>query len=84
MLIHFVLEIHIEGSNRDEDYVDFKRQDYLGLTNLGATCYFNSLVQQLYHTKFSKLLLERSEIALDEMDEMNESSNMRELKKIFM
>ena len=48
------------------------------MRNLGATCYINSLLQQLYHTIFPKLIIEE-----DTFD--NESEvKMLELKKIFV
>lgn len=32
------------------------------MRNLGATCYINSLLQQLYHTIFPKLIIEEDTI----------------------
>ncbi len=48
------------------------------MRNLGATCYINSLLQQLYHTIFPKLIIEE-----DTIDNENEVK-MLELKKIFV
>ena len=58
-MVYKIIQIEVKERNKDEDYLDFRSQDYIGLTNLGATCYLNSLIQQLYHTKFSQLLLQK-------------------------
>jgi ubiquitin C-terminal hydrolase len=54
-----VLRIEVKEKSKEDEYVDFRNQVYIGLVNLGSTCYINALLQQLYHTKFSKLLLEK-------------------------
>ncbi|KAJ3444570.1 ubiquitin carboxyl-terminal hydrolase [Anaeramoeba flamelloides] len=49
--------------------------DYIGLVNLGATCYMNSLLQQLFHTpEFRKSLLMIEEKLID--DENNNQQSM--------
>lgn len=58
-MIEEVLKIEVKERNREEDYEDFRNQKYIGLRNLGSTCYINSLLQQIYHTKFPKMLLEK-------------------------
>ena len=45
-----------------------------GLTNLGATCYMNSILQQLYHTQPFREMILRSEF---------ESDDQKELQKLF-
>jgi uncharacterized UBP type Zn finger protein len=36
---------------------EFRTTEFIGMKNMGATCYINSLIQQFYHTIFPKLLL---------------------------
>jgi hypothetical protein len=36
---------------------DIRNTKFIGMRNLGATCYINSLIQQLYHTSFPAILL---------------------------
>ena len=44
-----------KGSNEVEG--EIRSSQFIGIRNLGATCYINSLIQQLYHTSFPSLLL---------------------------
>jgi uncharacterized UBP type Zn finger protein len=48
------------------------------MKNLGATCYINSLIQQLYHTAFPKMLLE------EDTNSNNDSIKLLEFKKLFV
>jgi ubiquitin C-terminal hydrolase len=48
------------------------------MKNLGATCYINSLIQQLYHTIFPKMLIE------DDSNNHNERIKLLEFKKLFV
>jgi ubiquitin C-terminal hydrolase len=77
-LIQGILKIEVEERQKDDDYVDFRSQDYIGLVNLGATCYINSLLQQLYHTKFSRCVVERGDKPEEQV------YKMRDLKTIFL
>jgi hypothetical protein len=47
---------HCKGLEKEEG--EFRTTEFIGMKNLGATCYINSLLQQLYHTVFPKLLLD--------------------------
>ena len=43
--------------NHDHDNIEFKKNQFVGIQNLGCTCYINSLTQQLYHTQLPYKLL---------------------------
>lgn len=61
----------------DEKEGDIRSGQFVGIKNLGATCYINSLLQQLYHTNFPKYLLEQD-------NQPNPKQlKMLQLKKIF-
>lgn len=47
------MAIKIKKRDPDESYIDFRKDEHVGLRNLAATCYINSVLQQIYHTKFS-------------------------------
>ena len=47
-----------KDSNEVEGDIRSSNKEFIGIRNLGATCYVNSLLQQLYHTSFPALLLE--------------------------
>lgn len=66
--------IDIKPKDRNQDYVDFRTTEFIGINNMGATCYINSLLQQIYHTQFSQLFLEIEE----------ETLCLKELKTAFM
>lgn len=52
-----VLKFGVEKRNRDNDAIDFRKNEFVGIQNLGCTCYINSLIQQLYHTRLPYKLL---------------------------
>ena len=43
----------VESIKNYDMNIELKENKFIGLTNLGTTCYVNSLIQQIYHTKFS-------------------------------
>ncbi|KAJ3444615.1 ubiquitin carboxyl-terminal hydrolase faf-y-related [Anaeramoeba flamelloides] len=81
LLYKFQNEIEIPPKKKTEKKQSYHYQmrkskvDYIGLVNLGATCYMNSLLQQLFHTpEFRKSLLMIEEKLID--DENNNQQSM--------
>jgi ubiquitin C-terminal hydrolase len=67
-----------KDSNEVEGEIRSRNLEFNGIKNLGATCYINSLIQQLYHTAFPAILLE------DENDPSSKDDiKLLQLKKIF-
>lgn len=67
-----------KDSNEVEGEIRSSNLEFNGIKNLGATCYINSLIQQLYHTAFPAILLE------DENDPSSKDDiKLLQLKKIF-
>ena len=77
--INKISNIKIKERDVDENYIDFRKDEYVGLRNLAATCYINSVLQQIYHTKFAQLFLEK-----DIDNDAEGFVDVEELKKIFM
>lgn len=52
-VLNFLTSVYIKGDFKINDYqmMEVRTQDYIGLKNLGCTCYANSLFQQLFHNK---------------------------------
>ena len=61
----------------DEKEGEIRSVEFVGIKNLGATCYINSLMQQLYHTTFPTYLLEQDNQPADQ------PIKLLQLKKIF-
>lgn len=75
--IRFLLK-GFKDTNEVEGEIRNKNHQFIGIKNLGATCYINSLIQQLYHTAFPALLLED-----DNDPSVKEEIKLLQLKKIF-
>ena len=56
-IIDKLIKFEVVQRNHDNDTIDFRRDGFVGIQNLGCTCYINSLIQQLYHTKLPYKLL---------------------------
>ena len=70
-------------SNWYYDSVDFDRQDnnngYVGLMNQGATCYMNSILQQLYHIpSFRNAILYNNDDEEEEEDDDDDDDEKEE------
>lgn len=76
MIIHSIRQIMKGFKDTNEVQGEFRNTEFIGIRNLGATCYINSLIQQLYHTSFPTILLE------DDNDSAN-GIKLLQLKKIF-
>lgn len=66
-----------KDSNEVEGEIRTNNVEFIGIKNLGATCYINSLIQQLYHTALPGLLLE------DDNEPSDNPIKLFQLKKMF-
>ena len=72
-----VRQLMSDFRDSDEKEGEIRSGEFVGIKNLGATCYINSLMQQLYHTTFPTYLLEQDNQPADQ------PIKLLQLKKIF-
>src|SRR3990167_4338007 len=67
------------------NYVDYRRNSsYIGIRNLGSTCYANSLLQQFFHNRRIREFIHKLPININEpMDSMSGNGVLRELMLLF-
>ena len=56
---------------------------YVGLTNLGATCYMASCMQQLYMIPQARAVILKSELLAEKMQLGNSDSTLQEMQRMF-
>jgi ubiquitin C-terminal hydrolase len=65
--------------------VDYRQQNsFIGIRNLGSTCYANSLLQQFFHNRRIREFIHRLPIEIDkQLDSMSGNGVLKELMLLF-
>lgn len=75
-------ELDFLNSNFDSD-IAAKVSGFVGLRNFGATCYLNSLLQQLFMIKNFRKGIQEAEICVDDEEENLDDNLLYQLKVVF-
>lgn len=67
----------------DSEILGRSRTGFVGLINFGATCYLNSLLQQLFMIKPLRIGIQEAEIQVEDAEESLEDNLVYQLKVVF-
>jgi ubiquitin carboxyl-terminal hydrolase 34 len=90
LLLHGkLMDIHRAEAHKPYPWEYWPREDgrsdcgYVGLTNLGATCYMAACVQQLYMIPLARDCILKSSVSFDDANAGKYSSTLYELQRMF-